>query len=65
MIKATFETAQWTFESYANTELEALMLLHNAWYKYAEDSGADEGYLEEYECDVWYEKIELGKVYMR
>jgi hypothetical protein len=65
MIRATFETPNYLFEAFGETECECLCLLHDAWYRHSDATGADVSYLKDYECDVWYTEIKSGEVYER
>ena len=63
LVKAEFETPNFTFEAYGQDKDEALRLLKKAWSVHCAQSGADENYLNEYQDDITYTDIVAGSVF--
>jgi hypothetical protein len=63
MIKAFFETPNFTFEAYGNNRDEALNSLKNGWKNHSKWTGAETDYLDRYINDIVWTIIETGKCY--
>ncbi len=61
--RVLFETPNFTFETFASSELDAREGLRRAWLHHCNQTGADPNYLEQYAGDINAQEIRLGVTY--
>jgi hypothetical protein len=63
MIKATYDSTNFSFTAYGRTNAQAIDALKSGLVQHARDYGLDDNWWQRYECDITTERIEFNKAY--
>ena len=63
IVKASFESINFAFEAYGETENDAVNILKRGLDQHTTDYGLDVGWWHKYSGDIYVQQIELNKAY--